>query len=88
MLRITEVEPLEDHRLRLSFNDGVVGEIHCAFLLRGTLGEPLRDPDYFRQARVDPEARTVVWPNGLDPAPELLYELATTPVRTPAHAGS
>jgi hypothetical protein len=37
------------------------------------LGEPLRDREYFCQASVDDEARTVVWPNGLDPAPELLY---------------
>ena len=86
MLRVTDVEPLQDHRLRVSFNDGVVGEIDCSFLLHGSLGEPLRDPDYFRQARVDPAARTVVWPNGLDPAPELLHELATTPAGTAAHA--
>jgi hypothetical protein len=88
MLRVTEVEPLEEHRLRVSFNDGMVGEIDCTFLLRGTLGTPLRDPEYFRQVTVDPEARTVVWPNGLDPAPELLHELAAASVRTPAHAGS
>jgi hypothetical protein len=41
--------------------------------LHGTLGEPLKDLDYFRQVRVDDGARTVVWPNGLDPAPELLH---------------
>lgn len=74
MLRVTEVEPLDDHRLRVAFNDGVVREVDCSFLLRGTLGEPLRDPAYFRQVRVDDEARTVVWPNGLDPAPELLHD--------------
>jgi hypothetical protein len=88
MLRVTEVESLEEHQLRVSFNDGVVGEIDCSFLLHGKLGEPLRDADYFRLARVDPEARTVVWPNGLDPAPELLHELAMASLRTPAHAGS
>jgi hypothetical protein len=33
----------------------------------------LRDPEYFQKVRVDDEARTVVWPNGLDPAPELLH---------------
>lgn len=33
----------------------------------------LRDPSYFRQVSIDPELRTIVWPNGLDPAPELLY---------------
>ena len=73
MLRVTDVEPIDDRRLRVTFNDGVVRDVDCSFLFHGTLGEPLRDPDYFRQARVDEEARTVVWPNGLDPAPELLH---------------
>lgn len=73
MLRVTEVEPLDEHRLRVSFNDGVVRDVDCAFLMHGTLGQPLQDPDYFRQVHVDDEARTVVWPNGLDPAPELLH---------------
>jgi hypothetical protein len=73
MLRVTSVQPLDDYRLRVAFNDGVERYVDCAFLLRGSLGEPLRDPEYFRQVRVDDEARTVVWPNGLDPAPELLH---------------
>jgi len=73
MLRVTGVQPLESYRLRVTFNDGVVREVDCAFLLRGELGEPLRDPSYFRQVRIDNEARTVVWPNGLDPAPEMLH---------------
>lgn len=69
MLRVTGVQPLNGHRLRVSFNDGVVREVDCSFLLSGTLGEALRDASYFVQARVDEEARTVVWPNGLDPPP-------------------
>jgi hypothetical protein len=73
MLRVTSVQPLGDRRLRVAFNDGIERDIDCAFLLHGTLGEPLRDPEYFRQVRIDDEARTVVWPNGLDPAPELLH---------------
>ena len=73
MLRVTDAEPLDDHRLRVKFNDGLVRDVDCSFLLHGTLGEPLRDPDYFRQIQVDEEARTVVWPNGLDPAPEILH---------------
>jgi Protein of unknown function (DUF2442) len=73
MLRVTDVKPLDGHRLRVEFNDGVVRDVDCTFLLHGTLGEPLRDPEYFGQARVDEDARTVVWPNGLDPAPELLH---------------
>jgi hypothetical protein len=74
MLRLTDVEPLEGYNVRVSFNDGVVREVDCSFLLHGSLGEPLRDHEDFRQVRVDPLARTIVWPNGLDPAPELLYD--------------
>jgi hypothetical protein len=73
MLRVTSVQPLSGYRLRVGFNDGVERDVDCAFLLHGTLGEPLRDAEYFQQVRVDDDARTVVWPNGLDPAPELLH---------------
>jgi Protein of unknown function (DUF2442) len=73
MLRVTAVTPLDRYRLRVEFSDGVVRDVDCAFLLHGTLGEPLRDVEYFRQVRVDEESRTIVWPNGLDPAPELLH---------------
>jgi hypothetical protein len=70
MLEVTDVETLEGHRLRVAFKDDVVRDVDCPFLL---LGEPLRDGEYFRQVRVDPEARTTVWPNGFDRAPELLH---------------
>jgi hypothetical protein len=36
--------------------------------------EPLKDPDLFLQAKVDPELETVIWPNGADLAPEFLYQ--------------
>src|SRR5436190_19881981 len=74
MLRVTAVKPLDGYKLEIEFNDGVVRVIDCSFLLHGTLGEPLKDLAYFRQVRVDDDARTVVWPNGLDRAPELLQE--------------
>jgi hypothetical protein len=73
MLRVISVKPLDGHHLWVTFNDGVERDVDCSFLLRGTLGEALRDPKYFQQVRVDDEARTVVWPNGIDPAPELLH---------------
>lgn len=73
MLRVTDVEALDDRRLRIGFSDGLVREVDCSFLFFGPLGEPLRDPSFFRQVRVDEEARTIVWPNGLDPAPEVLH---------------
>jgi len=73
MLRVIAVKPLDGYKLEIEFNDGVKRVIDCSFLLHGTLGTPLKDLEYFRQVRVDDDARTIVWPNGLDPAPELLH---------------
>ncbi len=73
MVGVIKAAPLEGHVLRIEFSDGSAGDVDCSFLLAGGLGEELRDPAYFRQVTVDPDLRTVVWPNGLDPAPELLH---------------
>lgn len=51
--------------------------------LFGPMGEPLKDLDYFRRVRVDPELGTVVWPNGFDLDPDVLhgdYEPTPAPV--------
>jgi hypothetical protein len=84
---ITGVEVIGEHRLRLAFDDGTVGEVDFKEReWRGVLA-PLRDPDYFARVRVDPEAGTIAWPNGIDMAPEPLYAEARrssshpTPVR-------
>jgi hypothetical protein len=37
--------------------------------------EPLQDESLFSQLRFDPEADTIVWPNGADLAPEYLHSL-------------
>lgn len=71
---IKNVEVLGDHELRLTFADGVIGDV--AFEdheWRGVL-EPLRDPALF--ARVGIEMGTLCWPGELDMAPEPLYEEA------------
>ena len=42
--------------------------------------EPLREPAYFAQVCVDRELGTVVWPNGADLDPDVLYaRIAGTP---------
>jgi len=49
--------------------------------------EPLRDPAYFAKLRVDPELGTVVWPNGADLDPDVLYGHVTgAPVLEDVHS--
>jgi len=43
-------------------------------VLAGALFAPLRDPELFRQVRIDPEVQTLVWPNGADYDPATLYD--------------
>jgi hypothetical protein len=77
VIDVTDVVVVADHRLRLSFADGSVGEVDFSDRTWGGVFEPLRDADYFSQVTLDPELGTIVWPNGTDVAPETLYELAT-----------
>jgi len=84
--RVTAVEPLAEFVLRLTFSDGLMRDVDLSPLLHGPLGEPLRDLAYFRRVRVDEQARTIVWPNGLDPDPDMLHDDYQTAVPTTAHA--
>jgi len=72
-IRVKTVEALDGYRLRLSFDDGVATEVDFADDLWGPMAEPLRERDYFAKVRVDDESRTVVWPNGFDPDPDVLH---------------
>ena len=76
---ITDVEHLDGYRLRLSFADGVVGDVDLSGRIQSATGpvfEPLKDVGYFAKVTVDPELGTVVWPNGADLAPDVLHEQA------------
>ncbi len=70
---IVSVSPLDGHRLQVVFDDGVVCLVDLSEDLWGPMFEPLRDPEYFRQVRVEPEGHTVSWPNGVDIDPLVLH---------------
>lgn len=73
---VRSVEVLTDFRLRLAFSDGLSGVVVVDPRGRGPMFEPLCDPAFFRRVRVSRAAGTIVWPNGLDLAPEVLYDEA------------
>ena len=70
---ITSIEYCGGHVYRIRFDDGLEGEIDFAeYIGRGPVFEAFADLSFFRNARV--EAGTIAWPNGVDIAPETLYE--------------
>lgn len=83
---IVSVKPLEAYQLRLTFEDGMEGVVDIGELIAFTgVFEPLKQRSYFSQVRVDHELGTVVWPNGADLDPDVLYSLVTgEPITIPA----
>ena len=74
---VTGAKVLDGYRLRLTFADQTEGVVDLSDLVaRGGVFRPLKDPKYFRLARADADAGTVVWPNEVDVAPEELYARA------------
>jgi hypothetical protein len=74
MVRVKGVQTLGDFRVRLEFTDASAREVDVAVYLRGPVFETIRnDPAVFRSVRVDPQLGTIVWPNGADIDPDVLY---------------
>ena len=76
LVQVTSAAPAGHWRLHLTFTDGFEGTADLSELEGKGVFQPLSDPEYFDQARVDQELGTVVWPNSADIAPETLREWA------------
>ena len=77
--RVRDVRHIKDYKLEITFSDGTVAELdfHRRVVGRGGVFGPLESLDFFRQVTVDREGGTVVWPNGVDFCPDVLYAEAT-----------
>jgi hypothetical protein len=79
MRQVRRVQVLSDHRLRLEFDNGAVGDVDLAtYVPFDGVFAPFRDPTFFQCVRVDREAGTICWPNGVDLDPDVLYSSATS----------
>ena len=72
--RVQAFEHVGPYTLRIVFDDHTQQVVDFKPVLAGELYGPLNDPALFNQARLDPEARTLVWPNGADFDPALLHD--------------
>ena len=72
--RVSSFEIVGIYTLRTVFDDGAVQIDNFEPALAGELYSPLRDTALFNQVKVDPEAHTLVWPNGADFDPATLHD--------------
>jgi len=74
LVRIKSVKPLRDFVVSIKFTDGTSREINLEPFLRGKIFESVRNnPDVFRAIKVDERMGTIIWENGADIDPDVLY---------------
>jgi Protein of unknown function (DUF2442) len=83
---ITDVAVVRHGVLRITFADGLKGEVDVLDRMWGPVFEEARTPEGFEKVAVDPESGTVVWPGGADLAPDTLYERVRTGVWPGRHS--
>lgn len=74
-MRVKKAEYLDEYKIKLLFNDNKTKIVDLEKELYGQMFEPLKDIEYFKKVSVDQDAITIVWPNGTDFSPDLLYEI-------------
>jgi hypothetical protein len=75
MIRIKDVKPLNGFNVLFTFTDNTSREIDLTPYLHGPIFEPIKNNlNLFRTLHIDPVASTVVWDNGADIDPDVLYK--------------
>ena len=74
IVKIKSVTVPKLYKIKVTFDDATEKTIDLEQLLTGPMYGPLKDPVVFKAVTIDPEAATVVWPNGADFDPETLYK--------------
>jgi Protein of unknown function (DUF2442) len=77
---ITAVAVVRHGVLRLTFADGLSGQVEVLDRMRGPVFADALTPGGFAAVSVDRETGTIVWPGGADLAPDTLYERVRTGV--------
>jgi hypothetical protein len=82
IIHVVKAIVIPPYELDITFDNGQRRRIDLSKELYGPIFEPLRDPEFFARVFVDPDSRTVTWPNGADFAPDFLFETAGIEVET------
>ena len=71
--RVVSFEHIAPFTLHVVFDDETAQVIDFRPVLEGELYGPLQNRSLFEQVQIDPEAHTLVWPNGADFDPATLH---------------
>ena len=80
---VKEIISVEPFKITLRFNTGEVRQVNLADKLNEWAINPeskfaeLRNYEVFKQVKLDTEFETLVWENGIDLCPDVLYKLST-----------
>ena len=72
--RVESFEVIGPYTLRVRFDDKTEQTIDFQPVLAGQLYGQLRELRLFKQVKIDPEVKTLVWPNGADFDPATLHD--------------
>lgn len=75
--KVKKVEYLNGYKLKLKFNDQKIKIVDFSDWLNDGKGYliPLKDIEYFKKVALDEFEYTIIWPNGADFCPDVLYEI-------------
>jgi Protein of unknown function (DUF2442) len=74
-IRIRSAKPTEGYHVQIEFTDGTKKEIDLEPYLHGPIFDPIRhNSKIFRSLHVDQRMKTIVWENGADIDPDVLYQ--------------
>lgn len=79
---IVEAKYIKSYEIWLRFNDGIEGVVDLESMIindHREIFKALKDLEEFEKFKVD--ADTIVWKNGLDLAPEYLYDLTIKAIK-------
>lgn len=72
--QVRAVEIVEPYTLRVQFTDETEQIVYLKPVLAGELYGPLLNIELFNRAAIDPEVKTLVWPNGAHFDPATLHD--------------
>ena len=73
MKRITAVQTLPDHKLKLRYDDGVEGVVNLSAEVGKGMFVAWKDPRHFASVKIVHDGRSLEWPGEIDLCADALY---------------